>query len=280
VDRRKNPGLTAERENTMQDDNNRNSAKELPTASLPEMDAITLLARGNIYLNLARALAYPSDEILNTLVMGPFLDTLQQASDAIGTHEATEIALERIASATKQLSDSPLHLREEHTYLFARQVQASPYGTNYGSGLAFAQMRDREELAGYYKAFGFQMAARHPELHDHISVEMEFAGVLSAKEAYAIDTGQSEAATICREARARFVGTHLCDWLPKFADRLEASARLDFYPAIVSLAVAMVQEEPVVVQPRAPISYPDTWDTDEDEFTCGAIGEQCLSAME
>ncbi|MBI2941454.1 MAG: molecular chaperone TorD family protein [Chloroflexi bacterium] len=83
----------------------------------------------------------------------------------------------------------------------------------------------------------------HPERLDHLGVELEFVGALCAKEAYAWEAGQLEPAAICREARERFVATHLAGWLPEFVARLKANARLAFYPAVMALALTLVQTE-------------------------------------
>ena len=85
------------------------------------------------------------------------------------------------------------------------------------------------DIAGFYRAFGLQVAARAGERLDHIAVEAEFLYLLLAKEAAALERGNQEGAEICREARRKFFQEHVGWWLPAFSRVLLRVAPPGYY---------------------------------------------------
>lgn len=63
------------------------------------------------------------------------------------------------------------------------------------------------DLEAFYGAFAYGPATEEPP--DHVSVEAGFVGYLRMKEAYALSSGDAEAARVTAEAAARFVESHL-----------------------------------------------------------------------
>jgi len=78
------------------------------------------------------------------------------------------------------------------------------------------------DLAGFYRAFGMELAGDADERPDHASVELEFLCVLAAKEAWFWRHGApEEPLQLCRDAQRKFLREHAAQWLPAFARRLE-----------------------------------------------------------
>lgn len=73
------------------------------------------------------------------------------------------------------------------------------------------------ELSAYYRAFGF--APDTNETPDHIAVEASFVSYLKMKEAYALASGEADAAEITARAAEAFLRDHLS----KVAERLSRS---------------------------------------------------------
>lgn len=208
-----------------------------------------LLQRAYLWRWLAQAFWYPGgaaqpDEGLTWREV----EELTAAVDCTG--ELTP-ALRRLRLAQRMLVDSGIGLVEEHTHLFARQVlcplhessyaaalAAEPAGPGHGTGL-----QATAELGGLYAAFGFQAGPRRPELPDHLCLELEFLAVLLAKEAYARSQDWDEALAACQQARRILVRGHLQRWLPALRERLVQHARLPFYPALVELVLAVLEQE-------------------------------------
>ncbi|HTL54106.1 MAG TPA: molecular chaperone TorD family protein [Candidatus Limnocylindrales bacterium] len=91
------------------------------------------------------------------------------------------------------------------------------------------------DIAGFYRAFGLQVAEDADERHDHICLELEFMCVLAAKEAYAFEHQLDlDVMALCREAQKRFLREHLGRWTPAFARRL---ARMTAGSPLHALAV-------------------------------------------
>jgi len=115
------------------------------------------------------------------------------------------------------------------------------YETSYepGPGASGGPTFQMADIAGFYRAFGFEVSGERP---DHIVPELEFLALVLVKEAYALMAGQVEGAEICATARRRFIAEHLGRWLPMLRERArgaEGGEGLDDLAGIVlSLAEA------------------------------------------
>jgi len=100
------------------------------------------------------------------------------------------------------------------------------------------------DLAAFYRAFGLEVAEEAGERHDHLCLELEFACVLAAKEAYALenclDPEQIEA---CRDAQKQFLREHLGRWTPAFTRRLAATTGEPGLRALADFTRAFVESE-------------------------------------
>jgi len=119
-------------------------------------------------------------------------------------------------------------LQEEHTRLFVTgfpRLAAPPYATEYlddEPGRLLAGLEQR------LRAMGFQVDASGAGRPDHLRVLLEAAGHLG-------DAGE----------RHEFLDRYLVSWLPRYRERLQAAARLPFYPALLGAAESLVQSEMV-----------------------------------
>lgn len=129
---------------------------------------------------------------------------------------------------------------EEYTFLFARQTPCPPYESSYCPA---GMEQNLADIAGFYRAFGLQVAPAARERVDHIGSELEFMAVLCAKEARARQRGLTEQAEICRAARRAFLTDHLGRWAPAFAARVKDRARLPLYPALAETLLALLSRE-------------------------------------
>ncbi len=205
---------------------------------------MTLIARARLASLLARGFAYPTVEILHAIKTGAYAADATSLAGALGLQvEAGTVAR---AIAEDDLTD-PTTLEGEYTRLFERTVLCPLNGSGYALGDGMGAVHDMARVASFYGAFGFKVSPQAKELADHLCVELEFLGVLCAKEAYAIERGWEDKARIASAARATYVRDHLAPWLPKLAARLEQHARLKFYPALAGLGQGLVSLEPVPV---------------------------------
>jgi DMSO reductase family type II enzyme chaperone len=104
------------------------------------------------------------------------------------------------------------------------------------------------DLAAFYRAFGLEMDAGSGERQDHLSVELEFMGVLAAQEAAWLG-GQpgsepgGDALAVCREAQREFLREHLGRWTPAFARRLERAVGDGPLGALARFTLEFIQAE-------------------------------------
>lgn len=110
-----------------------------------------------------------------------------------------------------------------------------------GSGLLrgpeTAQVRD------YYTATGFEVDQATPMEADHISIELEFLGHLSAEEAKAWEAGDSGKAGDALRYQEDFLNRHPGQWIFDFLTRVEERDRSYFYGELARLTQAVCKEQ-------------------------------------
>lgn len=139
-------------------------------------------------------------------------------------------------------------LRAEYDRVFGLVTprQCPPYETEYHpSNDTFFRSQQLADIAGFYRAFGIEPAAKHPERPDHVSLELEFMAFVLLKSRLAGCEG-SEAAQktqVCLDAQRRFFADHLLWWVPAFTMGLRRKAGTGLYAALAQLLAAFVADE-------------------------------------
>jgi len=194
-----------------------------------------LLQRAARYRFLAAAFAYPEPSVLAELSEEGWRDPEQDP-------ERLRRALASFRSVCAQADLA--FLQEEYSVLFDRQVRCSPYESSYGDGRRLAgKPAELADIAGFYTAFGLELSRSHPEMPDHIAVELTFMSALCLKEAYALFHRLVEGQEVTREARRGFLSAHLGRWVGAFAESVEAAAEGVFFKAAAALLREFVAEE-------------------------------------
>lgn len=113
-------------------------------------------------------------------------------------------------------------LRSHYIDIFERgQNTNSPYETEYGRHRAMAKGHELGDIAGFYKAFGFELetAGANREMLDHISVELEFYSLLLMKQKAFEEEKNQEASEITLDGRKKFLTSHLGRFVGAIARR-------------------------------------------------------------
>ncbi len=101
-------------------------------------------------------------------------------------------------------------------------------------------MKLMEDIVRFYEHFGLRAAPE--DQPDHLCAELDFMHYMSFKEAAALAHGDD--AADLRRAQRDFLDRHLCQWLPRFLERLESSDRAhDFYRRQAVRAVEFCQRD-------------------------------------
>lgn len=197
-----------------------------------------LLERAEFARLLAGGFAYPDAELIAGLESGEYFARLEALAVSLG--ERIDVG-GPAGSVAAQSYDLP-GLQSEYTHLFARNVSCPLNASAYGAD-GVGAVHDLARTAAFYGAFGFRVSTNARELPDHLCIQLEFLGVLCAKEAFATDNGWDDRATMCADARARFAGEHMATWVPQLRGRLEQHARLPVYVGLGRIVENLVRQE-------------------------------------
>ena len=226
----------------------------------PYAEDVELMGRAQLFHALARAFQYPVAGLTDDVLDEEFLAALSEsvtchpaAGSLAPLFEAVEEAFSsRNGSARGNRGGAEVAggresagptISQEYTYLFLRRTKVPLTEASYGLELTFGRPRDMADLASLQETFGVRVAPGTCMSADHLGVQLEFLAVLLAKEAYARAYGWEDEAETCRAARAHYLTEHLTGWLPILSVRVERSARLRFFPAVVALAEGAVRWE-------------------------------------
>lgn len=111
--------------------------------------------------------------------------------------------------------------------------ECPPYETEYCTNEdTFFRAQQMADIAGFYRAFGLQVASDLRERPDYLPLELEFEALLLMKKRQAVAVGlpsDLEHARVCDEARSKFFRDHLSWWVPSFALGLRRKATGGMY---------------------------------------------------
>ncbi|MBI2316064.1 MAG: molecular chaperone TorD family protein [Betaproteobacteria bacterium] len=214
---------------------------ELDTDRLTADRIARLHARSQAYSFLALAFAYPDAAQVSALERQYALAALDSETLADAAAATALIALQ---PALSDLTVAALERAYTQCFGHAVSKDCPPYEAEYGQAHIFQKAHTLADVAGFYRAFGLDLAADAHERADHVSVELEFMHFLCLKEAYALRQGHpEERLALCREAQRKFLRNHLCRWAFGFARRLRAKAGRTLYRELGQLLAVFLEAE-------------------------------------
>jgi TorA maturation chaperone TorD len=196
---------------------------------------------------------------LAAVVAGPSSPGWHQATDA-GDQELALKAAQWLQAESDELRMSclveelraPLDtLRTQHENVFGIVVpkDCPPYETEYyPSQETFGRSQQLADVAGFYRAFGIELAQSVRERPDHLALELEFMAFLLLKKrmTYAPgdrDPAADEQASICEQAHRAFFQDHLAWWVPVFAANLRRKVHDGYLHALAEVLASWVPAE-------------------------------------
>lgn len=201
------------------------------------------LARSAVYRFLSLAFLPPAEELSVLRSEGT---ALLRALDGLRAAEGdatrgSVVAGDLLASLGN--TDGPA-LRAHYHQVFGHQACADCplYETPYVAAEIFQQAQQLADIAGFYRAFGLEVAEEAGERLDHASLELEFMGALAYREAYALVHHGPAEVTLLQEAQRAFLRDHLARWVPLLA-RLVRRRAEGFYRHLADLAEAWIAGE-------------------------------------
>jgi nitrate reductase assembly molybdenum cofactor insertion protein NarJ len=133
-------------------------------------------------------------------------------------------------------------LRSEYLRLFdLPSDRISLHESEYGRTRSLFKTNTLADIAGFYRAFGFELGSGQ-EMLDHISVELEFYALLQMKWLYLDQSGDPEGSAIVTDAMRSFLQDHLGCFVPAICSRLE-HLNSDWYQAVFSWTDQLLQDQ-------------------------------------
>ena len=180
--------------------------------------------RAEVYRLLSAAFREPSPAPLER---GPLRELFSRLPEGVG------LALP---------PEAPADLPAEFRRVFGHNLSPDcpPYETQYGKSDVFRQTHAMADLNGFYSAFGLAVGEGDRRA-DHLPVELEFAAILCLKEVLALERGEEEKSTICRDARLNFLGDHLGRWVPGFADAVKKKIPEGYHAGVTDTLASFIR---------------------------------------
>lgn len=186
---------------------------------------------------------YPDDEYAENIAMLYGDETL-----AVGLNEAARtklsnlrVALGDILGDRNQLDN----LCSEYIDRFDRGRDLnSLYETEYGRSRAMVKGNELADIAGFYRAFGFETGGNgvKAEMHDHVAVELEFYAILALKASALAEAGNFEGVEIVVDAQQKFLRDHLARYIGALCERPGVKESL-FFSAVFNYCRELVMSE-------------------------------------
>lgn len=177
------------------------------------LDVEKAVTRSIIYQALGLGYAYPLGGALDRL--RPVLDQAVVAGPALNStlREPLEAWLSTVAVVSGE------ELATRHTALFSGGVACSAHETEYEYD-PFAKSRQLADIAGFYHAFGLEIASARRTAPDFVATELEFMSLLCRKEVLSRANRWPDKMEIAVNAQRAFLRDHLGRWIETFAEEL------------------------------------------------------------
>lgn len=178
---------------------------------------------------------------------------------------------ERDAGMAK-LTDAALRRAHLACFGYTLSKECPPYETEYGQAHIFEKTQTLADIAGFYRAFGLDLAGTTKERPDHLAIELEFMEFLCRKHAFAVRNDHApERIAMCCDAERKFLDEHLGRWVFGFARRVGGKARGGPYAGLVGLLEAFVDRElEAMGLARHAVPFLNEGDLDRaDDTACG-----------
>ena len=237
--------------------------------SRKEQSATYHLARSAGYRLLSQATVYPTDKVIAVL-RDEDLSQAKAAAEVLGATFS-----ERLSVFERELyAVSPKELQDQHRRIFTHilSLDCPPCETVYTASEIFQETDHLSDIAGFFRAFGMELAEK--ERPDHISIELEFMHLVTCKEAVAQLHHGPEKARLCRVVQRKFMEDHLGRWGQQFAQKLERQAPAGYFRALASLLDAFLATEVGYLRAKPEVLRVNSdWRTKLDEEGCSTTDE-------
>ena len=100
----------------------------------------------------------------------------------------------------------------------------------------------RDEVLAIYRSFGLTRTEDLKEGEDHISLELAFLQLVMERTAKDARQGNGSEVLSLLKTQRNFLGDHLLNWVPRFAEQMRFFAKTDFYRGLSYLTVGYLND--------------------------------------
>jgi putative dimethyl sulfoxide reductase chaperone len=214
--------------------------------SRPSVPGAEPAIRSNVYKLLSWGFRYPTPEVFETFRNGEFLAELLANITALPYRKnPVEYApqIEIVQDYLAGVTFNDLEVGFIQTFDTGAPLPSSPPYEGFYRG----EPRTAVLLAvsEFYRHFGLTMSREegkreHP---DHLCAELEFLHFLTFKEVQAVKDENPELLKGYRLAQKDFLERHLIQWVPKFHERLQSSARFPLYTGLAWITSVFLAQD-------------------------------------
>ena len=201
-------------------------------------DVETSLARSVFYEVASLGFSYPSDEVLD--YVSEQLAGLSLTVKAAGFDPDTAEKCATFLSLGTTLDRD--EIKRGYTELFIGGQQCRLDESEYSEHSFYRQQR-MADAAGFYRAFGFEVATDGHQRADFIGTELEFKHVLLLKQAYAIEKSWEDKAEACLDAEGKFFHEHLEWWIPTLCEKMRDVSSCAYYMSLSEYLESLARSE-------------------------------------
>lgn len=155
--------------------------------------------------------------------------------------------VQAVRTALEQSTDAALEA--EFNVHFSGAMACAPHETAYERDI-FRRQHVLADIAGFYRAFGYEVPPGTRWQPDHIGVQLEFCALVLELTGRAIEEERPEDVATCEAALRSFLEDHTGRWAAAFAADLSAASTLPFYRQLAGLTADWLELECTALELR------------------------------
>lgn len=220
----------------------------------------------------------PAPFVLASVLMSYPVDTIAADVALLLEDENLEIPGDLRALISRSTAmDTFQDLQSEYIAIFDNGREANPiYETEYDRRRAMAKGNELSDIAGFYRAFGFELgsSAEGMEILDHVGIELEFYALMLIKQLHLRDADDQSGVEIVEDGRKKFLQAHLGRFVGAISRR-PGVQNSEFYSQVSNWCAQLVEHECGLLNITVePADWVDSEVIKEEEMNC-STGENC-----
>lgn len=227
----------------------------------------------------ALAQTNPASFVLASILMSYPMDSISSNVPILLDDSGLEMNEDLRAVILKYTSAENIQdLQSEYISIFDNGRDANPiYETEYDRRRAMAKGNELSDIAGFYRAFGFELdsAAGGMEMLDHVGIELEFYSLMLMKQLYLAEAQDWQGMEIIEDGRKKFLTAHLGRFVGAISRR-PGVENSEFYSQVFKWGAQLVEAECQRLHLTVvPADWIDSEVIKEEEMNCSTNGS-CL----